>query len=338
MRTTLGLAVAAWLLLAAPAANASVLRVDGGVLSIEQAAGEATRVSLSGNGDIAFGNQSIHARYSPHALRWPGAKPGPGPGCVTRCMGVTRIDLGFGAADDSALVTLSRPPAGVRLSGGEGRDGLAVESGATAELDGGPGDDVLALGTGSAAGGDGDDFVLVTAGGPVAIDCGPGQDAIRREAAGGGGNPRDTARIDADAASCPPVLTPIIKLGLYAPGKNPVFHVPPSRKVTVPVFRATEAVKGRMTLRRPRNRGPCAGPVRFSAAAGKPVKVTLTLTQATATRVAALGRGRSVQCILGVKGTDPQGERFTGDEAPDEPDAFGSYAILVFVSSKTPLG
>jgi hypothetical protein len=334
MRTTLGLAVAAWLLLAAPAASASALRVDAGVLSIAQAPGEATRVSLSGDGDIAFENQSVHARYSPRALRWPGTKPGPGPGCVALCMGVTRIDLGFGAGDDSALVTTSKPPAGLRLSGGDGRDGLAVESGATAELDGGPGDDVLALGTGSAAGGEGDDVVLVTAGGRVTIDCGPGEDAIRRE----DGNPRDTARIDADTASCPPVLTPIIKLSPFLPGRNPVFHVPPSRKVSLPVFRATEAVTGRMTLRRPRNRGPCAAPVRFSAAAGRPVTVTLTLTRATAARVAALGRGKSVQCILGVKGTDPQGERFTGDERPDEPDAFGPYAILVFVSSDTPLG
>lgn len=345
----LALAVTAVTAASAPAALASTVRVEGGVLSIGQAPAESTRVSLvriiqAPPGEYTVGGGFAEARYSDTAVRWPGTAPGAGAGCMALqyavgCPGVSRIAVAFGDGDDSAVVlTNGDPVAGIALSGGGGRDALQASE-EVASLDGGPGDDVLMLAGGSANGGEGDDYIGVTGGDRVTIDCGPGHDMLRRVTAGAEADPRDTGGMTVDAASCPPLLTPLIAQFAHLPGKSTVFYVPRDRKLTVPLFRTNEAVTGTMSLRRTNGGRACAPPVRFRAAAGRAVNPKFTLAPWLVRAVAPLGPRRGVSCTIRFSGTDAQGEPFNSREHPHRSDAPNeAYTHFLFVSSRATNG
>lgn len=186
-------------LLAAAAAPAAQLSLDGGTLTYRAAAGEANAVIVRSEdaGELRFTDD--HAISFPDGLcrraEWDDAT-------VARCAfgGPVRVEAGDGAdrvsiwndlpaaqpftvdggpGDDTLLGSAGGP--GVTFLGGDGADTLTGGS-AEDQLDGGPGPDVVEGGFGRDAvrGGDGDDRLLGDGLKPFAdlIDGGAGRDTI----------------------------------------------------------------------------------------------------------------------------------------------------------------
>jgi hypothetical protein len=146
------------LALAAPAAHAATVSVDGAVLHVVAAPGEYNDLTVA---DTAGGL----------AVSDSGAPLTDGAGCVAGvCAGATRIDADLGDGDDSVAVYSALP---ALLRGGPGYDTLA----------GGDGDDRIDGGTGgdSADGGAGNDLIVLRDRVTDTATCGAGRDTVRAE-------------------------------------------------------------------------------------------------------------------------------------------------------------
>jgi hypothetical protein len=160
-----GAALAAVLVLCAPA-QAATVSVEGDVLRVVAAPGEANQLSVAGSpDDFALRVMDL------------GVPLTAGPGCVgaqdgtARCSApVSLIDIDAGDLDDSVGVAAELP---ARILGGEGDD----------RLQGGAADDSLLGGGGAdfADGGEGDDSIDVRDGISDSAWCGAGRDSVRAE-------------------------------------------------------------------------------------------------------------------------------------------------------------
>ena len=119
----------ALLVIAVPARAASV-SVEGGVLRVNGAPGEANQISVAqGEGGLAVSDG------------WSSESLSLGAGCSSpewgepRCAGATSVVMDLGDGDDRVEVTAPIP---VEVRGGEGNDELTGGSGDD-RLDGGPG-------------------------------------------------------------------------------------------------------------------------------------------------------------------------------------------------------
>jgi Ca2+-binding RTX toxin-like protein len=228
------------------------------------------------------------------------------------CSSVARVDIAFGDGADSLFVdAFQDPKVPVRISGGDGDDDLyvAIPPG-DVTVDGGPGNDTITTGSATVLGGPGDDAIAFSwtpedHTSPV-IDCGPGNDHF----ADGAALPA-SVRATVEAATCPPILR---ALGRFRRAENgfftaPTFKVPANRRLRVALFRAAEPVSGTVRFHESRSKSSCGKPVRFHAAAGQQVRVTLAVLPSVLRR---LDRGRQVGCAVTVTGTDDEGEPISG--------------------------
>ena len=319
------------------ASEAATVEVHGGALTVVQAPGEATNVKVLPLPGAPGAWQVSGPRYAFGAggfvpgkdtSQWPGTPPAPGTGCAPlgtptqtvlgkapylRCDGVTRVALDFGAGPDFAEA-LSGP---VTLSGGAGRDRLDACGATGAVLDGGPGDDQLTIFNGSASGGAGDDqidvFACTVSGNPkvpagAVVDCGPGNDVVRYQQS----DPGPRARVD--ARTCPPVLRVLSAVDASRSGGTNRRGIPEDYRLRVPLFRASERVKGTARLVHDRVAGrpggePCSDTVRFRARPDEAITVTVAVSRA----LVRLGHNRGLRflsCSVRFTGTDGDGERF----------------------------
>jgi hypothetical protein len=184
-------------------------------------------------------------------------------------------------------------------------------------LDGGPGDDQLTVFNGSVSGGPGDDQIdissCMSAGGPhvpagAVVDCGPGNDVVRYQQSDPGPRPK------VDARTCPPVLR---VLNPYVGGRSGGTNrrgIPEDYRLRVPLFRASERVKGTARLVHDRVAGrpggePCSDTARFRARRDEAITVIVTVSRA----LVRLGHKRGfrfLSCSVRFTGTDGDGERF----------------------------
>jgi hypothetical protein len=330
-----------------PVADAATLEVQNGVLSVVQAAGETTSLNLgrapgAESGFVGFSRAFLFPEpYAPGMRKWPGAMPDAGAGCTfglnntSSCTGVASVHIAFGDADDAVTMKTRDAFAGVTsIAGGGGRDALTASD--EALIDGGPGNDVVGLQAGNAIGGDGEDTLVVApddfgTSGDVTVNCGPGADKVEVAEDFNG-------TVSLDAASCPPLISPLVQRGPFSPGRPTVFYVPRDRIVHVPVFRASERVTGRMTLKRFGSGRPCASSVRFAAKAGRRVRPVFRLRPWVAKAVAPLSGHKGIPCMLRFNGTDPQGEPFDSSDHRGETGAGTSYVRFLFVSHRASNG
>jgi hypothetical protein len=201
-------------------------------------------------------------------------------------------------------------------------------------LAGGPGDDSLSMiGAGTVRGGPGDDYINVEALRPITVDCGPGDDDVVDDY---WYLHRDYPPI-VDAATCGPVLRPVLEGGARPPSgpdelSFPVFLKPHNGRVSLIAFRPSESGRGTMQLRRARSVtrlgfplagtkwAACSERRRFRMRAGRVVHTTLPLLARVRRRVAALKkpkrragfyqRAAMLPCSLHIRGVDDDGERF----------------------------
>jgi hypothetical protein len=353
---TLGLTMALTALMplaTAPAAIAAPqVQVSGGTLSINSTADEPVSALMSSDAPIAglgtpvadvFGpppgatTASTWFAYGPRFL-WHGTAPGPGAGCRSEPVGpggqvhvacpdaVFQIDTTLGGGDDYLSVTSSSP---MRVSGGEGDDGLRLDAnGVAATLDGGPGKDSLRLeGRGVVHGGAGDDYISLHGPGAVA-DCGSGDDTVVDDLHYLSGP------ATVDEATCGPVLRPVPPHGLPTPPQPGEFRAvaaikPRDGRVKLNAFRPSEAGRGTIQLKQARavtdlgyprpgtKWTSCSERRRFRMRAGRVLRTTLKLVPRVARRVPRLRppRGRfsrksMIPCSLHISGVDDDGERF----------------------------
>ena len=155
---------------AAPAAHAATASVEGDVVRVVAAPGEANQLTLTSDLTLSGGLAGV-------AVYDAGAPIVPGPGCTPADFGVTcatagppAIDVDAGDLGDSVIVAGS---AAARLVGGDGDD----------RLTGGDGADILLGGTGSdfADGGAGADSIEVRDRLVDSAWCGDGRDAVTAE-------------------------------------------------------------------------------------------------------------------------------------------------------------
>jgi len=302
------------------ATGASRLEVRDGTLSLVKAPGESTRLTLGGSGSDWTAGDAGNAdfdEFSPRQPRWPGILPSPGAGCAQPdrsgdfgCAGVSRIDVSGGDEPDLLQVE-SGAGLPVRLAGNGGRDALLASGAGEAEIDGGPGDDSLAIDRGSVRGGPGDDAIEIRftearrgrrpVFAPTRIDCGPGRDVLIYGTHNG---QRPPATVD--AASCPPVITPLRRYQPSFPGDYRQVRLPASRRLRMKILQTPEALHGVIDAKH--GAPACTRAKRFRVAAGKTLRVTLRLT------AVAVARSRSRRmsgsyCPLRLRASDPQGDR-----------------------------
>jgi hypothetical protein len=315
-------------------AGASQLDVREGVLGLTTAPGVAISLSLEPIGfpeqhafrALDFGD-GVFTSFSDQSEAWPGGVPPAGVGCGPQahpdasyvCEGVASVDLS-GAEQPDLLTVLGNPGSSVpvRLAGGGGRDGLmSLQTGET-EIDGGPGNDALLLDRGIAHGGPGNDEIeireLPTPPGekasaaprfaPTTIDCGPGSDILVYPTVNGQRLPATV-----DAASCPPVITPLRRYRPRFPGDFPMIRLPTSRRLRMTILETTEELRGKVRARATGGLGGrCTRAKRFRVAAGQTVRVTLRLTAEAVRRSRATTRAGAM-CNLALIARDPQGDR-----------------------------
>jgi hypothetical protein len=171
----------------APAAAASTVSVEGGVLTVTAAAGETNEVYVS---DRVPPGSSAPSEY---AVKDTGAGTTPGPGCgpdptlppqgspvVCSAAGVQSVVIHLGDGDDGAGYGFPGLP--ISIYGDAGSDRIAMFSTAGTLADGGEGNDALNGGD-DVRGGSGDDQVT----GSRLLDGGDGNDVLRKTGGHAGG-------------------------------------------------------------------------------------------------------------------------------------------------------
>jgi outer membrane receptor protein involved in Fe transport len=183
------------LLLLAPGAHAATVFVEGDLLRVIAAPGEANQLT------VAPASPSPEAVAPSFTVTDWAAPVTAGSGCTaaddgtatcaapaTTASALARIEVDAGDLDDSVSVGATLP---VRVLGGDGHDALSAAATA-AVLDGGSGDDRLTGGDGDDAlvggsgadfadGGRGDDSIEVRDGNSDSGWCGAGRDSVRAE-------------------------------------------------------------------------------------------------------------------------------------------------------------
>lgn len=303
------------------ATGASKLEVRDGTLTLVKAPGEATNITLEYSpgpqrADGYTNPKDAFEPFSPTRNGWPGLTPAPGAGCAAEpgdeldCTGVRAIDLAGG--DETELMeVIATQSVAVRLAGNGGRDGLFADTGADAQLDGGAGDDAIALSRGTATGGPGDDLIDVfpvdadprsARFAPVRVDCGPGSDLLAYYSA----RNRQPLPVTVDRASCPPLITPLRRYFPQFPGDYRLVKLPASMRLRMTILRTPEALRGRVAPEK--GRPACFRPKRFKVGAGKTLRVKLRLTGEAVRRSRSNSRQTSL-CTATMTATDPQGDR-----------------------------
>ena len=197
MRLAAALAALIPLAVAAPAAQAVDVKVEGGAMRVVAAPGEWNTIDIvQYSGGLAVSDSTAGLVL--------------GPGCEGgTCVGATRVEVDLGDGpdhltysadlpadleagsgdDDIAVIAYGGEP--LTLSGGDGNDSLVAALGDDVLL-GGPGDDTLVgsggddridggTGDDSADGGDGGDSIVLRDRVTDAATCGAGRDSVRAE-------------------------------------------------------------------------------------------------------------------------------------------------------------
>jgi hypothetical protein len=301
------------------ATGASRLEVRGGTLTLVKAP-EPTVLQVtdfSGRWGVTGDDEGFEA-YSGTGGHWPGLLPAPGPGCAAdagyeeySCHDVTAVDLAGGDGTDLLEVSGGLAPVPIRLIGNGGRDGLLAWGRGDVQIDGGAGDDVLALKRGVAVGGPGDDLIRLdpvhstrrsAQFAPTRIDCGPGHDELNYYAARNRRPPPATV----DRASCPAVITPLRRYFPQFPGDYRQVKLPRSRRLHLTILRTPEALHG--TLKAEKGSPSCTRPKRVQVGAGGTLRATIRITANGVRRSRSNSRAGSY-CSLVLSATDPQGDR-----------------------------
>jgi hypothetical protein len=196
--------------LAGPAAAASNVSVEGGVLLVTAAPGETNEVSVTSH--VPPGS----SEPSEYGVKDTSAGTTPGPGCgpdpllppqgspvVCSAAGVQSVVIRLGDGDDGAAYDLAGLP--ISIYGEAGNDRIAMFSTAGTRSDGGDGNDDLQGGD-DVRGGPGDDHVT----GSRLLDGGEGNDVLRktnsktggRLVAGPGDDSLDSGDSYADELQC----------------------------------------------------------------------------------------------------------------------------------------
>lgn len=329
-------------------AEGASLEVHGGTLSIAQAPGEQTRVRVAAKPGVLLGGKPLYEgafRFSADSRLWPGTLPGAGAGagCQAQvpvsCPGAADVDVAFGPGADYIEVAGART---VRLSGGGGRDALVAQDQPAATLDGGDGDDLLRLLGGNAIGDAGDDTIFLSNDGDghrrATVDCGPGHDHLQYVMFNAKQPPWDV-----DAASCPPVVVPLVARPHKMGARLPVATPRADGRVKLRLLRATETVHGTLRTGRrangpgPEGGGSCSRPRPFRAQAHRALTVWLKIKPAIVRRAQHLSGSRGVLCIIKVSGRDAGGETFGGADVIED-DEFAAFFVVGSHYRRCPCG